>query len=302
MKDMLTYVVTNGDEPQSNYEKLKTNNSFIWSVPNSAASKLIPNTEWLIINPKKKEMFLAKILRYLTAEPGSNSNTTKVDAIEILGDFSGRTFIQSEIIEELKLSENFLIPHLSVGRGSTVFNLGQQGKTRIIAVRNALKKECENNTKIYEYLHEDIEEEDDCIAYKEGNKWGFLFYKIKKDKNEFKFEPVDNTDLRQTDEGYKDFVYFIFSQGHPQSIKIGRSDNPSKRFRSLDGSNPATIRLLLVLPDGRKEKMYHQMFENYKIYGKLEWFWDDPEIRKFIKEEEMKYQKIKKLYTSKCPN
>jgi hypothetical protein len=126
-----------------------------------------------------------------------------------------------------------------------------------------------------------------------------LFYTYKKDGTySFKFEAVDNTNLKQTDEGYKDFVYFIFSHGYPKAIKIGRSDNPSKRLRGLDGSNPATISLLLVLPDGRKEKMYHQMFEKFKMYGKLEWFWDEPEIRKFIKDEELRYQKIKKLYTS----
>jgi hypothetical protein len=148
MKDMPTYVVTNGDVMQSNYEKLKTVNGFIWSVPNSAASKLTPNTDWLIINPKKKEMFLAKVNRYLTADVGSNSDKTKVDGIEIEGDYLNRTFIFSDILEQQTLPDTFLIPHLGAGKGSVVFNLGQQGKTRIIAVRNAIKHECAPSTKI----------------------------------------------------------------------------------------------------------------------------------------------------------
>lgn len=300
MKDMPTFVVTNGDQMQSNYEKLKTDQEFIWSVPNSAANKLTPGVEWLVINLKKKEIFLALVTSYVTSNVGGSTNKTSIGAIEIEGDYINRTFVRSSITEQLTLSDKFLIPHLGAGKGSVLFNLGQQGKTRVIAVRNAIKEEVKEDSKIFKYLEEEAEDLDDCIAYKRGNQWGFLFYTLRKDgPPTFRFEAVNNKSLNQTDEGYKDFVYFIFSHGYPKAIKVGRSDNPSKRLKGLDGANPASISLLLVLPDGRKEKMYHQKFNNYLIYGKFEWFWDDPEIRKFIKDETLRLEKIKMMY-SKC--
>jgi len=290
MQKILTHIIVNNDIVQSNYSKLKTDKTFIWPILATAADKLTPDNELLIINIKKREVFLAKVKDIC-------SNIAQIENINLKGNFSNNKFICCDIIELQSLSEEFLIPYIGAGRGSVIFDLNQKEKTRIIAIRNALKLECTPGTKIHEYLRIKEEEIDDCIAYKQGSKWGFLFYTYKPDGTyKFKFEPINNNNLNQTDEGYKDFVYFIFSQGYPRAIKIGRSDNPSKRFKGLDGSNPATLSMLLVLPDGRKEKMYHEKFEQFKIYGKLEWFWDDPEIRKFIKAEQIVYEKIKKHY------
>lgn len=256
---------------QFEYEALKTDKLFTWSFPST--NKLTTGTLWLIINQSKREMFLAQV--------------------ESIKD----SIVKSVILEELKLSKDFLLPPQL---GVSIINLAQQNKTKIIETRNILKRELVKvkSSKLKKWLEQVEEEEvEDCIAYRRNNTWGFLFYKkAKTGAYTFNFVPVDNSSLNPTDEGYKDFVYFIASHGYPKAIKIGRSDNPTKRLRGLHGANPADISLLVVLPDGRTEKLFHHMFAKYKMHGKLEWFWDNDVLRKFIKEKEDNHKMIVKNY------
>ncbi len=132
-------------------------------------------------------------------------------------------------------------------------------------------------------------EEDGCVALKKDDTWGFLFYYEKNNKFTFRFEPVHNTyngtRLKETDKGYRDFVYILRSEALPKAYKIGRTDNPDKRLAQWRTANPREINRLVVLPDGRNEKVLLAKFDYCRIPGKTEWFEMDNELTKFIEEQ-----------------
>lgn len=77
----------------------------------------------------------------------------------------------------------------------------------------------------------------------------------------------------------EDDLYFILSGEY---IKIGRSNNVSKRLKQLSTGNPNNLTLLLKIENkGCLEKYIHKAFKKYK--HNKEWYNDNARIRKFIK-------------------
>jgi len=70
-------------------------------------------------------------------------------------------------------------------------------------------------------------------------------------------------------------LYFITSKGGP--IKIGVSNNPAKRLKGLQTSNPYQLTLSAVIPGGAlMEGEYHKRFAEHRLVG--EWFNPAPGI------------------------
>ena len=77
-----------------------------------------------------------------------------------------------------------------------------------------------------------------------------------------------------------DFVYFIDAG---EQIKIGRSANPLRRMETLQASTGTMLSLALVLPDGDREREFHDRFAVLRVRG--EWFQKGEELLSFIEEE-----------------
>lgn len=83
-------------------------------------------------------------------------------------------------------------------------------------------------------------------------------------------------------------TYIYFLENHNGSaIKIGKSVNPTSRFRSLTmqadamfGSNRINLLALIQEEDRRHEKRLHQRFGSHRLKG--EWFLACAELREFI--------------------
>lgn len=288
MEIMPASIINKKDALQHYYDQLKTTKNYSCPILKNSEKILIPGQEWLVINSVKQEVLLLRVVKNIDNVLGIDHN------------YGDKQFIYNEIIEEKTLSKDFIIP--GTGRELVLLDLSLKHKTKNIEIKSNLLKELDTNSRIYDFLMDEDQDIEDCIAIKLNGKWGFLFYTKKKEgEYDFKYETVRNINaegvrLNQFQEGYKDFVYFILSTGKPEANKIGRSDDPDHRFKSLDGSNPAVIKLLLVLPDGRKEKMYHEMFREYRIFGKKEWFWQNDKLNNFIKEEKTKQKLIENIY------
>lgn len=77
-----------------------------------------------------------------------------------------------------------------------------------------------------------------------------------------------------------DYVYFI---GSERLVKIGRSREPLERIRSLQTGHVETLALLLVIPNGEREREFHQRFSHLRARG--EWFERGDDLMRFIEEE-----------------
>jgi Deoxyribodipyrimidine photolyase len=79
-------------------------------------------------------------------------------------------------------------------------------------------------------------------------------------------------------------VYFIQAGGEGGLIKIGLSNAPAKRMKSLQSQNDLPLELLGVLPNAERsgEVGVHQMFADAREHG--EWFRPVPELLEFLKE------------------
>ena len=78
-------------------------------------------------------------------------------------------------------------------------------------------------------------------------------------------------------------IYFIQNE-LTKNIKIGYSNDPEKRIKSLKTSIPENISILKVINGSRiEEKQIHKMFDKYRITG--EWFYENKEILEFIKRD-----------------
>jgi hypothetical protein len=72
-------------------------------------------------------------------------------------------------------------------------------------------------------------------------------------------------------------VYFIQSGDH---IKIGKSNNPWKRFDSLQTGSPAPLKMLAIMPgDIETEEELHERFSELSVRG--EWFRATSELIRF---------------------
>jgi hypothetical protein len=81
-------------------------------------------------------------------------------------------------------------------------------------------------------------------------------------------------------------VYFIEAENG--LIKIGMSDNPKKRFRSLRTMSPIKIELVKWIKLDRTksfilEQRLHKIFKSYRVHG--EWFLPSPDLIKYIQGE-----------------
>ena len=73
-------------------------------------------------------------------------------------------------------------------------------------------------------------------------------------------------------------IYFLLSNN---KIKIGYSDNPSKRIPAIQTASPDPISVLLIIEGGyEKESALHKSFKAFKSSG--EWFYYSDEIKKYV--------------------
>ena len=78
----------------------------------------------------------------------------------------------------------------------------------------------------------------------------------------------------------KGYIYFI-QQGLDGQIKIGYSQDPKDRLKTLQTSNPRELRLLLTLQGNEDyERKLHKQFERHKLKG--EWFEPHEDVLIFI--------------------
>ncbi len=175
------------------------------------------------------------------------------------------------------------------------FNISDKFKTKFIALKHLILEQIPLTSELSIDLRKEFDEEE-CVVYKKGNRYSFLFYRVKGAKYEFYEEVVNNKGLTPTQPGYKDFVYFIYQNGTPKAYKIGRTEDPHKRLKGVITNNPSDVDIKLVLPDGRLEKMYHEKFKHFRLNPVNEWFTDCREIESFIAKEQKTIKKVLKAY------
>jgi hypothetical protein len=74
------------------------------------------------------------------------------------------------------------------------------------------------------------------------------------------------------------FVYFIFDV-KSEAVKIGKTNNIFRRFRSFQIAHPNILELLATYPENIERKL-HKLFKKYHIRG--EWFEYSEEIKEWI--------------------
>ena len=83
--------------------------------------------------------------------------------------------------------------------------------------------------------------------------------------------------------GKRGYVYFIGAVDGP--IKIGMSQDPTERLRSLQTGSPVALRLMAVVPSQEPEQLevlLHARFGSLRMHG--EWFHPGEELMEFIKQ------------------
>ena len=79
-----------------------------------------------------------------------------------------------------------------------------------------------------------------------------------------------------------EYIYFI-QEGLEGNIKIGFSNKPAERLKTLQTSHSRTLRLLLTIEGNEKdEKNLHAKFSRFRLKG--EWFEPNEEILVYIEE------------------
>ncbi len=195
---------------------------------------------------------------------------------------------EDQQIEKLKFKN---LPPTFSQKNKQFIDISLKFKTKVAALRSFILEEVPKESKISGALRSEFDLED-CVYLKEDGKVFFLFYEEKNGVYKFQKIKVDNSNLTPAEDGYKDFIYFIFSDGDPKAYKIGRTENPEKRFRQINGMNPSEISLLAIIPDGRLEKMYHNKYKNLKIPNKKEWFYYSKDIESFISKNNKIYKEV----------
>jgi hypothetical protein len=278
---------------QENFDKLKIDNYFYWQFEKDP----IISERIAFLNENRNILFLGEIEKKIEANY-INESLVKLDNKKIITNtFPSNIFFKIKILEEQKVVDLKITSSLGNGIGRKIFDFSKPThNTR----RQTLVSSVALGSELFTYFSAegDIIE---CIAYKQDDKWGFLYYSHFKGSNpKFEFIPAtkykDGKELTPSDDGYMDFVYVLESQALPKAIKIGRAFNPETRKIDIERNHPRGIQRLLVLPDGRMELFYHNKFSNYRINNKREWFELGDELLKWIKEEQEKTSHISKLY------
>ncbi|MGP5722781.1 GIY-YIG nuclease family protein [Corynebacterium casei] len=78
-------------------------------------------------------------------------------------------------------------------------------------------------------------------------------------------------------------VYFVYSPD-ADKVKIGFSDSPESRMKSMQTGSPVPLELLGTIPGGQDVEMeLHERFKSDRSHG--EWFRMTSEIERFIRRE-----------------
>lgn len=92
------------------------------------------------------------------------------------------------------------------------------------------------------------------------------------------FAPLEIVPRRQASTS----VYFLAAES-ANLIKIGCSHEPARRTRDLQVTSPVGLKVLAVIPGGRKRELeLHHRFGHLRAHG--EWFKAAPELLAFITE------------------
>ena len=199
--------------------------------------------------------------------------------------------IQTTVVESKQLPSTLkVLEGIDIKLGREVLSLE---KPHYSIRRYLILEQLHPHNRLYNFLHD--EDIDGCAALKRDKKWGFLYYTQVKDKYTFRFEEIrnniDGLKLTPTNTGYRDFTYFFEQKALPKAIKIGRTEDPDKRFSQLQKMQPRGGEYLLVLADGRMEPVFHSKFSPWLIEGQVEWFEEAPELLIFI-DQAIKEQKL----------
>lgn len=79
----------------------------------------------------------------------------------------------------------------------------------------------------------------------------------------------------------KQYVYFVLLGD--DKVKIGRSNNPESRFKSLQTANPLPLSLIKVIETPNSvvsEKELHERFDHLRVLG--EWFRYEGKLKEFL--------------------
>lgn len=223
-----------------------------------------------------------------------DNNYTKIGRRKIFGDYSNYKFSQFKLYSKYKLNKRLRFPEYD-----KIYYLNKPIHEKL---HSELIYMTSDYLEINEYVSEETEQDEGCVAYKLKNKWGFLYYKqTKSGEYEFTFDAVNNwkddrTRLVQANEGYKDFTYFVKSQALPKAYKIGRADNPDKRFKTIQAHNARDVSIELLLADGRLETYFHQKFDHLRISDSREWFELGNDLIDYVTKESKRVQRIIKIF------
>ena len=222
-----------------------------------------------------------------------NANYTKIGRRKVFGDHTDKKFIKFKVLSKYKLKRKMQFPEFD-----KTYYLNKPIHEKLHAELILMTAD---HLEIYSYVSNDDLIDEGCVAYKLKNKWGFLFYeRLENGEYIFRFEPVNNWKdgkrLVQTEEGYKDFTYFIKSQALPKAYKIGRADNPDHRFKTIQAHNARDVVRDLLLADGRLETYYHNKFDHLRISDSREWFEMGDDLLEFITKESKVVNHIYKLF------
>lgn len=243
----------------------------------------------LIYTQDNKTLYLCSPIETAPATIVSD-HYTKIGNKKVFGIFNDKTFIRYKIITSLKLRNKIKFPE-----ADKTYYLNKPIHEKLHA---ELVLSTADNIEINMYVSPDDNTDEGYLAYKLKGKWGFLYYE-RTDNGDytFDFKPINNfidgNRLVQTNEGYKDFTYFIKSQSLPKAYKIGRAENPDHRFKAIQAHNARELTLDLLLADGRLEIYFHNKFDHLRISNSREWFEIGDDLVEFITKES---KRIKYLY------
>jgi len=74
-------------------------------------------------------------------------------------------------------------------------------------------------------------------------------------------------------------IYFIQEIDPPYRIKIGFSKNPTRRIAVLSAMLPQTVQILKIIEGEQLDEQWlHERWKEYRVYGKREWYYPNPEL------------------------
>lgn len=252
-----------------------------------AAQHAILDSKILLYSSVSNILYLCKIVEELQVSPIKETHT-KINRSVVYGNFTDKQFYTFKVLTQYKLKRKIKFPE-----EDKVYFLEKPIHNKLLAELIMST----DNPGIHNYLASNENSDTGVVPLKVKDAWGFLFYeKLVDGDYVFKFEPVnnviDNYKLTQTEDGYKDFTYFIISHSLPKAIKIGRAENPTHRLKQIQAHNARDVEFEVILADGRLETYYHSKFDYLRINSNREWFEIDEDILEVIRNEKLKLEYI----------